>query len=220
VTDLAERANPRIVRSLAQHAYDRLLEQILSGTLRGGEVINERRLADQLDVSRTPLRDALKRLEGEGLLCRSADRVLTIRLVTVGDYMDNLQVRRLLEPEAARFAAGRIPAERIALLRERLLECLASEDSSDADWKLGSQLHEMILDCAGNPVLGAIVRTLRRQGPPYDGRKVTRHIHADCREHLAILEAIASGEGEAARQAMIDHLDRLKSHILAALAGA
>jgi DNA-binding GntR family transcriptional regulator len=64
-----------------------LLEQILSGALRGGEVINERRLADQLDVSRTPLRDALKRLEGEGLLFRSADRVLTIRLVTVGDYM-------------------------------------------------------------------------------------------------------------------------------------
>ena len=101
-------------KRLALQAYERILELILGGVAKPGELLNERRLAEALNMSRTPVRDALLMLEGEGLLLRQGSRGLQVRQMRIEDYMDALQVRLLLEPAVARMAAGRVGNTRIA----------------------------------------------------------------------------------------------------------
>ena len=74
-------------RRLAHSVYRRLEDMIFSGQLRGGSVLTERKLAEALDVSRTPLRDALLMLEGEGLLKRRSPRYLEVKQMSVAEYM-------------------------------------------------------------------------------------------------------------------------------------
>ena len=92
-------------KRLALQAYEQILDLILTGSAQPGELVNERRLADALKMSRTPVRDALLMLEGEGLLLRQGSRGLQVKQMRIEDFMDALQVRLLLEPPVARIVA-------------------------------------------------------------------------------------------------------------------
>ena len=84
--------------SLADVAYNSVFRMILQRELASGTVIQERKLADSLGISRTPMREALKRLEGEGWLVRLTDRLSSVKVVTLDEYLQALQVRRLWNP--------------------------------------------------------------------------------------------------------------------------
>ena len=92
-------------KRLALHAYEQVLDLIMQGVVKPGSLIQERRLADHLQMSRTPLRDGLLMLEAEGLLVRQGARGLQVRAMHVEDFVNTLAIRRLLEPEAARIEA-------------------------------------------------------------------------------------------------------------------
>ena len=98
-------------------AYDYVLERIVSRELPSGTVIQERKLAESLGVSRTPMREALGRLEGEGWLVRLTDRLLSVKVVTLDEYLQALQVRRLLETRAVSMATPRIQKDNLKQLR-------------------------------------------------------------------------------------------------------
>ena len=98
------------VKSLSDQAYERLLDMLLAGELAAGDILQERRLAEALAISRTPVREALSRLESDGLLTRLRGRLLTVRQFTAAEFMDALNVRKLLELEAASLAAGHVSA--------------------------------------------------------------------------------------------------------------
>src|SRR5688572_27585695 len=83
-------------RSLSEVAYERLLDMLLSGQLVAGSVLQERRLAEALNISRTPIREALSHLEAEGLVTREVGRLMTVRRISVQSYIEILQVRKLL----------------------------------------------------------------------------------------------------------------------------
>src|SRR5258708_7744428 len=106
------------MRSLGQRAYDRLLGILLSGELRANDVVMERRLAEKLGTSRTPLREAIRRLEGEKLLERQKGGAIVVSPMSVESFLNILSVRRLLEGEAARRAAERISSEDLLRFRE------------------------------------------------------------------------------------------------------
>src|SRR5580658_8695093 len=93
---------------LAEAAYQTVLAKILAHELPGGSVIQERKLAEAMGISRTPMRDALGRLEGEGLLVRLTDRLLAVRVITLQDYLHSLDVRAMIEPQAAAHASRKI----------------------------------------------------------------------------------------------------------------
>lgn len=210
-------------RRLALQAYGRILDLILSGAAAPGSLINERRLADTLEMSRTPVRDALLMLEGEGLLVRQGARGLQIRQMRVEEFMDALQVRLLLEPEAARIAAGRIAPAELAELRPRLEALLAQAAAGgDVDREevraVDDGLHGLIADAVGNAQMSAIIRTLRRQTQIFDLKSLPERRQDTCREHLAILAALAAGDGAAAAEAMRVHLEAVRQSILARLA--
>jgi DNA-binding GntR family transcriptional regulator len=210
-------------RRLAAQAYEQLLDLIMSGALKPGTMIHERRLAEHLNMSRTPLRDALLLLERDGLVSRHGRSGLQIRHLDLAAFMDNLAIRRLLESEAARIAAGRVAPELLDDIRARLaamLACAAAAAPDRAEVRaIDEDLHAAITRAAGNAQMEEIIRTLRRQTLIFDLRSVPERLEDTCREQLAVVDALAAGSGEAAADAMRTHLDGVRQSIVARLAG-
>lgn len=211
-------------RRLAAQAYEQLLDLIMSGALKPGTMIHERRLAEHLNMSRTPLRDALLMLERDGLVSRHGRSGLQIRHLDLAAFMDNLAIRRLLESEAARIAAGRVAPDLLDDIRARLaamLACAAAATPPDrAEVRaIDEDLHAAITRAAANAQMEEIIRTLRRQTLIFDLRSVPERLEDTCREHLAVVDALAAGSGEAAADAMRTHLDGVRQSIVARLAG-
>jgi DNA-binding GntR family transcriptional regulator len=210
---------------LALQAYEKILDLIMSGALKLGALIRERKLTVPLSMSRTPLRDALLMLEGEGLLVRQPGRGLQVKQLALEDFMENLHIRRLLEPEAARAAAGRIPDAVLADLAGRLDALIGEAGGGTAPDRalareVDNDLHDLIADAAGNRQMAGIVRNLRRQTVMFDLRSVPERLEATCAEHLALVAALRRGEGEAAADAMRRHLDGVRQSIVRRLAGS
>ncbi len=209
-------------KRLALQAYEQVLDLIMSGSLKPGTLVQERRLAQHLDMSRTPLRDALLMLEGEGLLVRQQGRGLQVKQLNLDDFMDNLAIRRLLEPEAARIAAGRIAAGVLADLTARLRQVLEAAGNGGTPERaivreLDDDLHRTIAEAAGNPQMAGIIQSLRRQTLMFDLRSVPERLEATCAEHLALVAALAEGGGAAAAEAMAIHLDGVRQSIVGRL---
>jgi len=209
-------------KTLAAQAYERVLNMIMSGEARPGAFFTERRLADQFSMSRTPLRDALLILESEGLIVRLGPRGVQVATMRIEEFVENLAVRRMLEPEAARIAAGRIAAPALAVLRARFealhVQSQLGETPERAEVRGADEmLHGAIAEAAGNGKLATIVRSLRRQTLMFDLRSLPERFDDTCREHIAIIEALACNDGERAAQAMRDHLDAVRASIVARL---
>lgn len=205
-------------KRLALQAYEQTLELILSGQAQPGDLINERQLCDVLDMSRTPVRDALLMLESEGLLVRQGKRGMQIRQLRVEDYLDTLQIRILLEPEMSRMAAGEIPREELRALRGQFEGMIANSGAGEVDRELvrnvDDRLHSLIADAAGNQQLSDIVRTLRRQTQIFDLRSIPQRFIGTCEEHIAIIDALIAKQPAQAAEKMKDHLKAVRESIL------
>src|ERR1700722_3106340 len=105
-------------RSLSDVAYDALLDRMLSQELPPGSLLQERVLGDSLQISRTPIREALARLEAEGFVTRHAGRLLIVRDIPVQELMQIFHVRGVLEVEAIGLATHRIAKDRLQTLRD------------------------------------------------------------------------------------------------------
>ncbi len=202
--------------SLSQVAYDMLLQQIMDHTLVGGAVIQERRLAEAMGISRTPMRRALARLEGEGLLIRLTDRLLSVRLVSLTECLDAMAVRQLIEPEAARLATGRIPAAELDKLKLELSELMKTKKPSRAmHWAFDDNLHSAIARHSGNSAILETVTKLRRATRLFEQMAVPQpSMSPGTEEHLKIIKAIERGEPDKAAEAMRVHLTLTRRNVL------
>ncbi len=207
-------------RGVADTVHATLLGMLESRRLPADAAIAERRLAEQLGVSRTPLREALRRLEGEGWLARRSDGTLAVRRLDAEEMLEVLQVRRLLEPEAAALAAGRLPEGVAARLRARVAALLATGDPLHPErGALDHALHRAIGEACGNRALDATIADLRRRTVLYATRRLPERLEPVCAEHLAILDALDAGDAAAARGAMARHIDNTRAGILRRLGG-
>ena len=209
---------------LAPRAYERLLALVLSGELRPGDLVNERRLAELLGMSRTPVRDALLMLENEGLLERQGNRGLQVKQMRIEDYMEALQVRMLLEPQMARMAADHARAHDWSGLVDRLERLMAAGADGEVERaevrEIDDRLHGLISEAAGNRQLSGIILTLRRQTQIFDLKSVPERLEDTCREHLDIIARVRAGDGEGAEAAMRGHLEGVKASISRRLGAA
>lgn len=206
-------------RGVGDAAYEAVLDLVLSRELRPGEVVQERRLAARLGISRTPLREALRRLEGERLLERRSDGSLAVRQITVVEFMEALHVRRVLESEAAAKAAGRIPADAIEDLRRRLQRLLDGGDPTVPDhMQTDADLHGMITAACGNQLMTDMIADLRRKTRMFSMKRMPERFEPICREHLAILDALARGDGREAAAQVTQHIENVKQSILQKIA--
>jgi len=199
-------------RTRKEVAYEGLLNLLLSGELRPNDVIMERQLAQRLKVSRTPLREAMGRLEGEKLITRQNVGFSPLSLSTE-DFLNILQVRRVLEGEAARKAASHISREELQRIREQMVAVRDGVPPAGTDPNsLGRQLHLLIGQAAANPVLLSIIEDLGKRTRLF--MRVPEHRSEVTDEHLAVIDALLRGDGDAARTAMEQHIDHLRVYIL------
>lgn len=207
--------------NLTEQVYLQLIDLLIRGDLRPGDVITERRMAERLNASRTPIREALGRLESEGLVYKQPSRGVTVSPFSTEAFVDILNVRQLLEAQAAYLAAGEIPGHRIETIRTALITLAHNPRPTLAEiWQVDDLLHGEIADATGNALLASMIRDLRRRTHVFNAYRnmVTPKFSAD--ENMRLLEAIASGDRELARESMVHHLDAVKNALIERLSGA
>ena len=203
---------------LATGAYRSVLDDILTCRLPGGSVIQERKLALALGVSRSPMREALNRLEGEGLLVRLNDRLLTVRVITLQDYLHSLDVRALIEPQAAALATPNVRTEEIAEL-DRLLLTIESvgEPTPEQHWEFDDLLHDTLGDRAGNPFLADTIHEMRRYTKIFERQTVPARKGPGVADHRKLINALAARRPDQVKSAMTEHIRNVRKRTLAGL---
>jgi DNA-binding GntR family transcriptional regulator len=206
------------VANMSEQAYRAISNKIRNHELRGGDMLVEQRLAAQLGVSRTPLREAMQRLEGERLLLKSANRSFIVRKVDLGEYLQSLRVREVLEAESAAQAAGRVTVAAIAPVRAAVLalEHLVPYNTN-SHWACDDQVHNLFIDACGNAVMANILRDLRITTRLFEIATFADRLGPDSREHVAILDALQAGDANASREAMAAHARSLFNFAISAI---
>lgn len=206
--------------NLTEQVYEQLIQILISGELRPGDVIVERRMAERLNASRTPIREALGRLEAERLVYKQANRGVTVSPFSTEALIEILNVRQLLEAEAARLAAGRLPKARIAVIRQAMQTLADKADASLSDiWQVDDMLHGEIADASGNELLAGMIRDLRRRTHVLNAFRSPHESTFDLTENSKLLDTIENGDSEKARVAMETHITNVKIAIINRLTG-
>jgi DNA-binding GntR family transcriptional regulator len=207
--------------ALSEVAYKAMMDMLMSGELAPNELITERQIALQLGISRTPLREAVRRLEGARYLERQRSGALVVRALPIEEFMHILNTRRLVEGEAARLAAGRVPITELEQLKSRIGEALKlPEDAVTPEFASSDRdLHALIAEASGNPVLQQIIDDLKMRTSMFKFGRLPVRRKTVCAEHLAIIDALMAGDAERSQKAMQEHVDQVRLMILARLGG-
>ena len=206
---------PFELRNLSGHAYDAVVDLIRCKKLMAGNVIVESRLSEALGISRTPLREALQRLEGEGMIQRGNGRSYIVRRVYLAEYLQCFKAREILEVEAAVMAIGRIPIAKIQNVRRELEETLvAGEVNVPVHWFTDDDVHGLYVNHCGNQVMRELIRSLRTTTRLFDIDKLPPRITEDYVEHLRIVEALERQDTKMAVKAIKHHFKSIISGAL------
>ncbi len=203
--------------SLATQAVDALRELVLTGAIPPGARVNEVAVAQQLGISRGPLREAIRHLASEGLLVLSPNRGAVVPAASAEEIRDLFELRNALECAAARHAAERRTSEDIGRLRE---VCAASRTQEGPfPYRLDIAFHTALLATARSPRIAEQVRLVQQQvillrsRLPHD----PAHTRASLDDHDAITEWVVAADGALAAAAMAHHLNRVRDQMLAAV---
>lgn len=204
---------------LADHVYDELSEWLIDGRVAAGAALNIDALAREMDVSQTPIREALARLEARGLVRRTALKGYRVApVLTTDELVELMDARLVLEPVNAFLACNHVSDELVAALDKSIADLAAAPHGAHfADFRsyleADERFHNLIAEAAANrflfsayAALGGQVQRMRL----FVGLGVTDADEA-VREHTRIRDAFASGNAELARTAMNEHLLGVRS---------
>ncbi len=201
--------------NLGDTAYQRLRQMIVSGELPAGSRVLEKDCAARLGISRTPVREAISRLTSEGLVRRPEGGMPTVHLISTDEIVEILHVRRLLEIEAARQAAGAPGKDALLKLRTVFEAFLSGERPSAGDHLAADDaLHERIAAMSGSRLLESLISDMRLKTRIFDKGSIPERFEPGCKEHIAIIDGIVSGDPERAQAAMKTHMDNVRDSIL------
>jgi DNA-binding GntR family transcriptional regulator len=199
--------------SLSAGVVNRLEEEILRGLRRPGDRLDERQLAEQFGMSRTPVREALQRLAATGLVVARGRQGLQVAQMSLADLLDAFSVVAELEGLASAQAARRILPEQKARLQAAHRVCAETATAEDADafYRANLDFHETIAAGSHNRILQDELRRLTLKISPYR-RTITYQpgrMHSSIPEHERVMEAILRGDGAQAAQMMRAHVTLL-----------
>jgi DNA-binding GntR family transcriptional regulator len=198
--------------SLKDKAYAAIKDAILTARFEPGMPLVENDLAQQLGISKTPIRDALQELEREGFVTRILFKGTQVTDVTIRDIVEVFQLRAVLEGLAARIAAPLFSTQEL----DRIAEYLTAAEAALADGNLvlcseqGRKLHFAIIDKAEADAqrLASIIRNLDDHVQRFRilSDRISGRLDKSVREHRRILATLYQRDALAAEQAMRDHL--------------
>ena len=204
-------------------AYLRIKAEILSAAMPPGHQATENEIAASLEMSRTPVREALIRLEAEGLVQLRPRHGALVLPIEPDDMREIYEILTALEPEAAASLAARSPGPKeLAPMERATSEMVAALARGDLDgWaEADERFHRMLLDLYGNRRLAGFVSQLLDQA--HRARNLTMRLRdppvESTREHRAILRALRAGDPERTRQAFRHHRERAANELLGVLA--
>ncbi|MAC81580.1 MAG: transcriptional regulator [Rhodobacteraceae bacterium] len=206
--------------SLADQAYAQLRRLIQMRQLPGGTFLVEGKLAEQLSISRTPMREAILRLAAEGAIVKDGNRSYSVRRIMPAEFFQCMRVREILECEAVRLAMGKVPLHEVLAIKSEIAELALAKEQERIHWDADDRVHQMFPDASGNLVLAQMIRQVRVTTRLFEFSKPTARVREDGIEHLAILDAYLSGDADAAAEAMRTHLRNLSADAMASLSGA
>ncbi len=213
--------HPPLNRSAGDAATDLIREAIMDGRLRPGQRLTEEGLARDLRISRTPVREALRVLQTEGLVEWAPYQGSTVRSYAVEDIDDMYELRALLEGHAARRAAQRITRDDVTRLRESCdrLEALgdATEENVQEIVEENMLFHTLILDAAGSRRLATMVRKVIELPLVYksyiwyspDQKRTSEHAHRQ------LTHALAARDADRAELIMREHVYEARDLLMA-----
>lgn len=213
-------AAPEQAATAGEAQYHRLREEIVQGALPPGSALLETVIAARYGVGRAPVREAILRLECDGLVHRGA-RGPQVRTLTPPEVVEIYQARIALEAEAAASAAAHRSALDLARLRHVQEQAAATTDPEEAR-ALHGRWHAVLRQACHNPTITEILERLALQLALYDSVDMTRttNLESTDDEHAQVLDAIAAGDQDAARQVLRAHLERTRDVRIAALVRA
>jgi len=208
------------VRPLLQdQAYDRLKELILSGSLPAGSLHTERRLSEQLGMSKTPIRAALTRLDIEGFVSVSPQQGIAVRETSLHEIVDLFDIRAALETFVVRSLAGRLRPPQVERLRANLKEqkeCAQAGDPQNLT-RLDTDFHLLFCEFLDNREITRVLVHLRDKLHRVILRVMSRaegRLATAVGEHTAIAEAVIRGKGDAAAERVVRHLQFGKQFLM------
>jgi DNA-binding GntR family transcriptional regulator len=213
--DALEGADPIRSYTVADLAYERIRGLVLSGELAPGTRLGQVELAERLGISRTPVREALRRLGGEGLVEGHSNHGFRVADLGLDAVLRRLEVRAILEPGIAALAAERKTGRDLDLMREAIADEEEARDGIEAH-DASRRFHIALARASGNEELVRVIESLwlvevgrrllfRRSAEP-DWQRT------DASEHREVLAAVHEGRAADAERLMADHVRRAVHH--------
>lgn len=204
---------------LKDRAYERIKQRLLNNDYPPGSFLSERQLAENLGMSKTPVKAALERLESEGFIAVSPQQGIVVRELSVHEIADQYEIRAALESYTVRTLAGQLTADQVARVRANLQAQSKLRGTGDVarGVELDSEFHAQFVEFLGNREILRVVRQLREKMQ----RVVTQvfrlspaRMETSCEEHAAVASAVIAGDGDQAAELLVRHLEEGKRLIL------
>lgn len=203
--------------SLADQVFEKLENDIITGVYARGEILTELKLVENLGVSRTPIREALRRLEQERLIAESGKGSVVLG-ITLEDLVDIMDIRQRIEGLAAYYAAQNITPEGVERLRtiNQLQDFYYGKHDIEHLREMDDQFHDAIYELSGRAVIHDTLLPLHKKTQRYRRISIEDSTRLDksMQEHRAIFEAIAAGNAELAEQLTHQHIVNAKESMV------
>jgi DNA-binding GntR family transcriptional regulator len=209
-------------KGLADDVYEAIFNKLMSLEIAPGSRITVDGLVRELEVSHTPIREALGRLEGEGLVVKTHLVGYSATPQITRQHFDELyELRLLLEPDAARRAARRVNEKNVRRLTDtaeqmRRLDGSRERRKYSAFARLDADLHDQVLEIAGNELIRETLAHLHTHFHIFRLMFHARVTEEALSEHEGLLVALSSGDEDGAERAMREHIDHSRRRLLMA----
>lgn len=206
--------------SLADQVFEKLENDIITGVYARGELLTELKLVEALGVSRTPIREALRRLEQERLIMESGKGSIVLG-ITLEDLVDIMNIRERIEGLAAYYATVNLTDEGRERLRtiNQLQDFYYEKHDIEHLREMDDEFHDAIYELSGRTVIRDTLLPLHKKTQRY--RRISiedaSRLERSMQEHRAIFEAIAAGDAETAERLTQQHISNAKESMIARL---
>ena len=204
--------------SLADQVFEKLENDMITGVDARGEILTELKLVEQLEVSRTPIREALRRLEQERLIQDSGKGSVVLG-ITLEDLIDIMNIRQRIEGLAAFYATKNLTPEGVEELKQisELQDFYYEKMDLERLRQMDDRFHDAIYELSQRSVIRDTLTPLHRKTMRYRKNSIgdPSRLESSVKEHKQILNAIISGEAELASELITQHIEKARENMIA-----